>query len=131
MTKAVELLIVSGRLETKRALLRILDGLPLNVYAVANVEQAEDALKQYGIEVVLCDEHFSDGTYHDVLALIVDRRPKVQFIVMLCAGGREAHREAIQLGATEVIRFPLQSTDIELALIHAMRNQTATAHLVA
>src|SRR5215471_7713202 len=116
-----ELLIVSSRLETKRALLQILDGLPLNVYWVGTVEQAVDALEKHGIDVVLSDEHLSDGTYHDILALTIDRLPKTQFIVLLTSGFAE-HREAMQLGVMEVVRSPFQPTDIELALIHAMRN---------
>src|SRR6516165_5165350 len=82
----VELLIVSSRVETKRALLQILDGLPLNVYCAGTVEQAVDALEKHGINVVVSDEHLSDGTYHDILALTIDRLPKTQLIVLLNTG---------------------------------------------
>ena len=102
----VELLIVSSRVETKRALLQILDGLPLNVYC-------------------------ADGTYHDILALTIDRLPKTQLIVLLTTGGFAEYREAMQLGVKEVVRSPFQPTDIELALIRAMRNQPGTAHALA
>ena len=131
MIKGVEVLIVSSRLETKRILLQILDGLPLNVYCAGTVEQAVDALEKHGINVVVSDEHLSDGTYHDILALTIDRLPKTQLIVLLTTGGFAEYREAMQLGVKEVVRSPFQPTDIELALIRAMRNQPGMAHAVA
>ena len=33
----------------------------------------------------------------------------------------EEYLEALRLGATEVLRCPLQPSDVDLALIHAMR----------
>jgi DNA-binding NtrC family response regulator len=131
MARAIELLIVSSRLENRGALMRILDGLPLDVLAAGNVEQAEEVLERGTVDVVLCDERLSDGTYHDVLALTIDRAPKIHFIVMMCSGGIGEYREAMQLGVSEVVRFPLQPTDVELALIHAMRRQPAAAHAAA
>ena len=95
----VELLIVSSRVETKRALLQILDGLPLSAYCAGTVEQDVDAPEKHGIDVVVSDEHLSDGTYHDILALTIDRLPKTQFIVLLTTGGFAEYREAMQLGA--------------------------------
>ena len=131
MTEMVKLLVISSRLQKKRAILRILEELPLNIYAVGSVEQAEKTLKRHGIEVVLCDERFCDGTYHDMLALTVDRVPKIQFILLLTHGGPEEYREAKRLGVAEVIHSPFELTDIELALIHAMRGQTAAAYTAA
>ena len=96
MSTQVELLIVSSRLEHKRALLQILDGLPLNVFAAGSVEQAEEALERHDISVIVCDERISDGTYHDVLALTADRKPKIEFILMMFMGGTQEFREALR-----------------------------------
>jgi len=101
------------------------------VYCAGTVEQAVDALEKHGINVVVSDEHLSDGTYHDILALTIDLLPKTQLIVLLTTGGFAEYREAMQLGVKEVVRSPFQPTDIELALIRAMRNQPGTAHAVA
>jgi DNA-binding NtrC family response regulator len=131
MAREIDLLIVSSRLENKRTILRFLEGLPLNIYAVGNVEEAEETLEEHEIDVVVCDERLSDGAYHDVLALTIDRKPKVQFIVLLCTGGQEEYCEAIRLGATDVVRLPLHPTDIELALIHALRQKQAVMYAVA
>ena len=131
MARGIDLLIVSNRLENKRTILRFLEGLPLNIYAVGNVEEAEETLEEHEIDVVVCDERLSDAAYHDVLALTIDRKPKVQFIVLLCTGGQEEYCEAIRLGATDVVRPPLHPTDIELALIHALRQKQAVLYAVA
>ena len=45
----------------------------------------------------------------------------IRFVVMLCTGEWEEYLEALRLGAEEVLRCPLQPTDVDLALIHAMR----------
>jgi len=131
MAREIDLLIVSSRLEHKRTLLRFLDGLPLNIYTVGNAEEAEETFEDHEIDVVVCDERVSDGTYHDVLALTIDRKPKIQFIVLLCSGGQEEYCEAIRLGVTDVVRPPLHPTDIELALIHALRQKQAVMYAVA
>jgi DNA-binding NtrC family response regulator len=131
MARIIDLLIVSSRLEHKRDLLHILDGLGANVLTARNVEQAKEALEGRRVELILCDERLSDGTYHHVLGLTIDREPKIQFIVVMWEGGFAEYREAMQLGVTEVVHCPLQPTDVELALIHAMRNQREMAHATA
>jgi DNA-binding NtrC family response regulator len=44
-----------------------------------------------------------------------------RLIVVQCAGEWEEYLEALRLGAAEVLRVPLQSTAIDIALSHAMR----------
>ena len=131
MAREIDLLIVSSRLENKRTILRFLEGLPLNIYTVANVEEAEETLAEREIDVVVCDERVSDGTYHDVLAFTLDRKPQIQFILLLCTGAQEECSEAIRLGVTDVVRPPLHPTDIELALIHALRQKHTVMYAVA
>jgi|SRR5215470_3766465 len=121
MNKRVALLVVSSRLQTKRDLLEILEGLPLNIYVAGSLEQAADSLEKHWIDIVLSDERLSDGTYHDILALTIDRPHKTQLAVLLTTGGLDEYREAMRLGVTEVVRSPFQPTDIELAIIYAMR----------
>jgi phosphoserine phosphatase RsbU/P len=131
MAREIDLLIVSSRLENKKTILRFLEGLPLNTCTVGSVEEAEETFEEHEIDVVVCDERLSDGAYHDVLALTIDRKPRIQFIVLLCTGGQEEYCEAIRLGVTDVVRPPLDPTDIEVALIHALRQKQAVMYAVA
>ena len=131
MANKIDLLIVSSRLENKRTLLRFLEGLPLNIYTVANAEEAQETLEQHEIAVVVCDERVSDGTYHDVLALTLDGKSRTQFILLLCTGGQDEYSEAMRLGVTYVVRPPLHPTDVELALLHALRHKEAVMYAAA
>jgi len=128
MVRKLNLLVVSSRLERKRERLRILDELLLNVYAAGSVEEADDALRTHGINVVLCDERISDGTYHNILALSIYSDPKIQFVLLMTTGGPEERWKARQLGVTEVVDARFEPTDIELTLIHATRGQTPAMH---
>jgi hypothetical protein len=47
---------------------------------------------------------------------------------MLCTGEWEEYLEALHLGAAEVIRCPLQPTDVDLALIHTMHDRRRGKH---
>jgi DNA-binding NtrC family response regulator len=57
--------------------------------------------------------------------------PATRFVVMLCTGEWEEYLEALRLGAEEVLRCPLQPTDVDLALIHAMRSGVAKREMAA
>lgn len=121
MDRTLPILIVSCRLDNRKILLRIFDGLPIDSYLACNVAQAREVLQRRYFSVVFCEERLPDGTYgdllHDVRALSEDTR----VVVMLCTGEWEEYLEALHMGAAEVLRCPLQPTDVDLALIHAMR----------
>jgi hypothetical protein len=50
---------------------------------------------------------------------------------MLCTGEWDEYLEALHLGAEEVLRCPLQPTDVDLALIHAMRGANYNQSIIA
>ena len=122
------LLVVSDRWENKRALLRILSDLPLNVFTASKIEQAREVLAVHSLRMVFCEENFADGSYRDLLASIRTNHPKIQLVLMLSTGEWPEYLEATKLGAAEVIRCPLQPTDVELSLMRAARQEQASAH---
>jgi DNA-binding NtrC family response regulator len=121
MASQISVLVVSARLENKKALLQILNNLPVDVYTVGTHAAAREVLGQRPISILFCEERVPDGGYLDLLAHTLTRHEAVQFIVMLFAGEWAHYAEALRFGATEVVRCPLLPTDVELALIHAMR----------
>jgi len=125
MDNGLPVLIVSCRLENRRTLARVFDGLPVDTYSAPSIEQAREALRLRSFSVVFCEERLSDGYYADLLQAVKSSHDDTRFVVMLCTGEWEEYLEALRLGAEEVLRCPLQPTDIDLALIHAMR---ATNH---
>ena len=131
MDNPVPILIISGRPENRKMLMRVFDGLPADTYAAPSLRQAREALENRSFSVIFCEERLSDGSYGDLLHEVRAVHDGTRFVVVLCTGEWEEYLEALRLGADEVLRSPLQPTDVDLALIHAMRNDSKplTAHV--
>jgi DNA-binding NtrC family response regulator len=121
MDKPWDILVVSARLENKKALLRILQGLPVSAFTASTVQQAHEVLSTHSIRLVFCEENFAHGSYRDLLAAVRTPQTRTPFVLMLSSGEWEEYLEAMSLGATEVLRCPLQPTDVELTLIRVAR----------
>ena len=120
MENVLEVLIVSCRPENRKALLRVFEDLPLNTFCAPNLKQAREALASHNVDVIFCEERLSDGSYRELLSLVQETNKMPRFVVMLCTGEWEEYLEAMHAGASEVIRCPLQPTDVDMALIHTM-----------
>jgi DNA-binding NtrC family response regulator len=114
-------LIVSARMEHRRTLLRILEGLNIDVLVCSTLAQARVALSKRTAALSFCDEKLPDGTYSDFLELQDRKVKKSRVIVTMMNDKWERYLEAIRLGAFDVLQFPFAPTDVELSLIHAMR----------
>jgi DNA-binding NtrC family response regulator len=121
MENQVAALVVSGRVEDRQKLARILDSLSTNVFIVGTLAHAREVLQLQPITIIFCDERLSDGPYRELVAFAKDQRNTAQFFVMLTTGEWPEFLEALGLGV-DAIRYPVQPTDVELALIHAMRS---------
>jgi DNA-binding NtrC family response regulator len=124
-TAVLPILIVSCRPENRKMLLRVFEDLPIDSYSASSIHQAKEALRARSFSVVFCEERLTDGAYADLLNELRNTQPSTRLVVLLCTGEWEEYLEALRLGAEEVLRCPLQPTDVDLALIHAMRNATA------
>jgi DNA-binding NtrC family response regulator len=131
MDNGLPILIVSCRSDNRKILLRVFEGLPIDSYTAPTIEQAMEALRLRPFSVVFCEERLSDGTYVDLLRDVRVISNETRFVVMLCTGEWEEYLEALRLGAEEVLRCPLQPTDIDLALIHAMRGGAPRKEMAA
>ena len=124
MNQERAVLIVSCRPENRKTLARVLDELSINTYVAPTIRDAKEVLASQSLSLVFCEERVSDGSYCDLLASVRATSPETRFVVMLCTGEWEEYFQAMRLGAQEVLRCPLQPTDIDLVLIQAMkRNQ--------
>lgn len=120
MQNQVGVLIVSERVEDRQELARILDSLSANVFIVGTLAHAREVLQLQPITIIFCDERLSDGPYRELVHFAKDLRNTEQFFLMLTTGEWPEYLEALGLGVN-AIRYPVQPTDVELALIHAMR----------
>ncbi len=122
--KGWTVLIVSSRAENRDALLHIFEGLPIDTSVARTLQEAGAVLSRSSIDVVFCDESLPDGSYRALLeALAATEQRSIRFVVTLGTGEWHEYLEAMRLGATDVLRCPLQSIEVELVLIRAVRER--------
>lgn len=125
MEKHLSALIVSDRTEHVRSLKRILDGLPIAAHAASSLPEAKATPARIPVDVIFCDERLEKGSYRELLRANGAGRTRLQglcFIVTLQTGEWDEYLEALELGAFEAIRCPIQPMDVELALIDWTRS---------
>jgi DNA-binding NtrC family response regulator len=120
MQTSWNILVASARLENRRALIRILDGLPVNVIASSTLNQARDVLTRQEIQLVFCDDCLPGGTYRDLLSVPTVGKPR--FVVTAESWELEGHQRERGEGAFDLLRCPIQPTDVELIVIRAARD---------
>jgi len=127
MPKQFKVLIVSASVEDRKALLHVLESLSTNVISCSNLAQAGEVLSRQTTGLVFCDDRLPDGTYRDLLTLRQTGQRSLCFVVTTRVGEWDEYLEATQLGAFDVIPFPLRATDVELTVIRAMRREEQKA----
>lgn len=111
--------------------MRTLEGLPLNTFSASTIAQALEVLSSHPHAVIFCDEHVSDGSYRNMLALVLAARRLNRFIVVMRTDEWKEYLEALRLGVAEVLRIPLQAPDIDIAFFHAVRDERANQAIAA
>jgi DNA-binding NtrC family response regulator len=121
--RRVRSLIVSSAFEARQHLVQALEALAVDVIACSGCGQAEQVLSRQGFEIVFCDEHLPDGSYHDLIhANHWDGRiPRI--VVTTTGGDWDLYFEALGKGAFDVIRCPGYSTDVEMAVVRALHEE--------
>jgi DNA-binding NtrC family response regulator len=80
-------------------------------------------LSKQRIELVFCDERLSDGSFRDLLRANQAWIGRPRIVVIFRVGEWAEYLEALQLGVFEVISSPLHASDVELAVIRAIRDE--------
>jgi DNA-binding NtrC family response regulator len=119
----VRVLVLSPDQEVRQSLRRTLEDLSTDVTLCSNRKQGEEVLARQAFELVFCDSHLPDGSFSD---LIHPHRwaygiPRVAVIVR--KGDWELHMEALEKGAFAVLHWPGCITDVELAILRAIREE--------
>jgi len=116
-------LIVSGDLEGRRKVSKILEALSVNTICCSTLTQAGEVLLLQRPQLIFCDEHLPDGCYADLLE---SQRPgggSRRVVVLTRTGEWNLYMAATRRGAFDVVRDPWCPTDIELSLIRAVREE--------
>jgi DNA-binding NtrC family response regulator len=95
----------------------------MDVTLCSNCEQGEEVLSKQAFELVFCDSYLPDGSYADLIHPFhwAHRTPRV--VVVVGKGERELHLDALKKGAFAVVEWPGYVTDVELAVLRAMREE--------
>jgi DNA-binding NtrC family response regulator len=72
------------------------------------------------MDLVFCDEYLPDGSYRDLLISGRFGKNAGSFVLLLRVGEWEEYLTAMRLGALDVLRCPLQQTEVEAALHRAL-----------
>src|SRR6266566_3829151 len=122
MLRQRSVLVACSDMTNRSALVHMLEGMSVNVFACSTLNQIEEVLSKQKIALVFCDESLSDGSFRDLLrANQLRGRPRI--VVIFRVGEWAEYLEALQLGVFEVISTPVHPTDVELAVIRAIRDE--------
>ena len=119
----IRVLLVSHNMDVRRTLVRTLELLSADVVVCSTRAQAEEVLSRQAVEIVFCDEHLLDGSYCDLIRSFGSDGEIPRVVLLTRTGEWELYFEATSKGAFDVIRSPWYATDLELAVIHACREQ--------
>jgi DNA-binding NtrC family response regulator len=118
----LDVLVVSGRVENAETLLRHLEKLTINILVASTIEQAVQLLSRNAVDFIFCEESLPDGSYRPLLEIVTATDRGISFVVTLSTGEWDEYLEALRLGATDVLRCPLNSIDVEVVMSHAGRD---------
>jgi DNA-binding NtrC family response regulator len=122
MLRRWDVLVACTDLTKRSALVHMLEGLSVNVFSCSTLNQTGELLSRQKIELVFCDESLSDGSFRDLLRASHAWMGKPRIVVLFSIGEWAEYLEALQLGVFEVISTPVHPTDVELAVIRAIRD---------
>ena len=123
MLKKWNVLVVCAELTERNALIQMLEGMSVGVFSCSTLSQAMEVLSSRKIELVFCDENLSDGSFRNLLLADQDWKGRPRIVVIFRTGEWDEYLNALQLGVFEVISSPLHATDVELAVIRAIRDE--------
>jgi len=114
-------LIASSDIEKRNAIRAILAEDGLNTICASTVKETQEALANTSVSIVICERQLPDGSFKDLLHLAKRERPEVLVVVTSRIDDWKENVAAKQLGVFEVIPSPCQRSNVEWAVITALR----------
>lgn len=115
----LDVLIVSERPDHLRTIVGVVGASPARVSACFTVRQAQQIFARQTPDLVLCDEYLSDGSYRDLMLSARFGQDPPAFILLLHKGEWEEYLTAMRLGVMDVLRSPLQRSEVETVIRQA------------
>lgn len=114
-------LIASSDIENLKAIRAVLAEDGLSTICASTVKETQEALANTPVSIVICDRHLPDGSFKDLLHLAKKERPEVLVVVTSRTDDWKENEAAKQLGVFEVISSPCRRSNVEWAVITALR----------
>ena len=127
MSKEWDVLVASGNFEHRRALIRILEELLLNVISASTFQQAEEVLLRQHISLLFADQRLPDGSYKELLSHTHSAGQTPRVVLTTAASDPVDPQELAERGVLGTLKFPFHATDVELQIIHAAHEEQAEA----
>jgi DNA-binding response OmpR family regulator len=113
--------IASSEIENRNAIRAILAEDGLNTIYATTVKETQETLANTPVSIVICDRQLRDGSFKELLHLAKKERPEVLVVVTSRTDDWKENVAAKQVGAFEVIPSPCQRSNLEWAVITALR----------
>lgn len=97
----------------------------LEVCWCSTLQEARRSLQRGNHALVLCEAELPDGTYQDVLRLLKDKLDQIRVIVLAESHWEDCYRQAIEMGAFDVISAPHGRTDVQWIILQALQGHPA------
>ncbi len=123
MISPFEIVVVSADLVRRGDLARILAAQGFEPICVPTLRECKEIFGEGRVGLVFCDPHVSDGDYEELLSAyrLKERKPRV--VVTSTDGDWDDFKNALRLGAFDVISVPCRATDVEWIIIQAKREE--------
>jgi DNA-binding NtrC family response regulator len=100
----------------------------LEVCWCLTLEEARRALRRGKHALIFCEAELPDGTYQDVMKLLMHKLDQIRVIVTAESHQEHCYSQAIEMGAFDVISAPCKRTDIQWIIMQAVQGHPATTH---
>lgn len=121
--------VVTPHFEVRQPLVRALEALSADVITCSTLTQVMEVLSKQPVDLVFCDEHLTEGSYSDLIHANLGEHKTPRVVVATGTGEWELYFDAVGKGAFDVVRSPWYSTDVEMIVIRAMREDTSAGRV--
>lgn len=121
-------LIVSSEGTTIRMVEEVTTSWMFERVVCSHLQEATSVIARQGFGVIFCDDRLRDGTYRELFSAVARSGRKARMVVLMPdAEGNDARREAMELGAFDVISTPCSKRDVQWVIIRATQDRSLSA----
>jgi DNA-binding NtrC family response regulator len=126
-TLRLPVLIVSSDEANRQVIEEVSHSWMLESVACASLQEARSLLSRQGFGVIFCQDSLPDGTYGDLQSAVRHPSRNTRMVVLMSDVNKDqTYREAMTLGAFDVVPSPCSRKDIQWVIIRATRDRSMT-----